>query len=235
MLAPAPRRGGHARAQGQRPADALEPRRQGDVLHQRNGRKAAHGLERRAGDEHRLIAGGDAGEARARVHHGWRSSRAARRRRCARRNGPRRGPNGRDHPAPGGPHRPAGGCRRAGTSGRRRVRAAAPAFICMARPVALGHHPVGEAARKLRRAVAAAAVGDDHFDAAPPVNLQRRQAPLRLSAASLSTGMMMESFMAPPAPANNRDHRRYARGTTHAPANPAASAPGSGREIRCWS
>ena len=69
VLAPAPRRRGHAGAQGQRPANALEPRRQRHVLHQRDLRKAAHVLECRAGDEHGLVAGGDAGQARARVHH----------------------------------------------------------------------------------------------------------------------------------------------------------------------
>jgi hypothetical protein len=68
-LLPAPARRGHARAQTQRRRDALESSRKCDVLHKRNPRKAARRREGLRGDEYRLIAGCDAGQPRAQIHH----------------------------------------------------------------------------------------------------------------------------------------------------------------------
>ena len=50
-------------------AQAFEPPRDGDVLHQRQVGKAADRFERFTGDEDRLVAGGDAGQARAPIDH----------------------------------------------------------------------------------------------------------------------------------------------------------------------
>ena len=54
--------------QADRRSQALEPLRQGDVLHQRLVREAAHCGEGFAADEDRLVPGGDAGQAGAQVH-----------------------------------------------------------------------------------------------------------------------------------------------------------------------
>jgi hypothetical protein len=67
---PAAARCGHARVQAQRPRHALEPARKRDVLHQGDVGISADRIEGFARDEHRLIAGHDAGEARADVHRG---------------------------------------------------------------------------------------------------------------------------------------------------------------------
>ena len=77
MGLPAPARGDCALAQAERAADALERLRQRDVLHQRDFGKAAGGVECLALDEHRLVAGRDAGSARAQVHHGRRRASAS--------------------------------------------------------------------------------------------------------------------------------------------------------------
>ncbi len=49
---------------------ALEQARQRDVLHQRDLRISTDAAEQVVADEHRLVAGRDAGPARAQVHHG---------------------------------------------------------------------------------------------------------------------------------------------------------------------
>src|SRR5262249_8829312 len=68
ILLPATPGGHHARAQAYRPAHPLEQLREHDILHQGNGREATHLDERLAPDEHRLVAGRNAGEPRAKVH-----------------------------------------------------------------------------------------------------------------------------------------------------------------------
>ena len=116
-----------------RPAQALEPPRDGDVLHQRQVGKAADRFERFTGDEDRLVAGGDAGQARAPIDHAGDDGEAADGvRQCAGRSGPRRG-----GPTP---HR-SGGRRLSGSAVsacRKRsaspVPSAAPAFIGAPRP-----------------------------------------------------------------------------------------------------
>src|SRR5438445_9859225 len=52
----------------QRPREVLQRSRQGDVLHQIERREASDAIERLAPDENSLIAGGNAGRARAQVH-----------------------------------------------------------------------------------------------------------------------------------------------------------------------
>src|SRR5216683_3316683 len=69
-LFPASTGGRDARAKAERPADALQAARDLDVLHQRDVGEAADGRESVASHEDRLIAGRDAGEPRAQVHHG---------------------------------------------------------------------------------------------------------------------------------------------------------------------
>src|SRR5205807_3453164 len=68
VLFPAPARGGDAFGEAERRADALEPLAQRNVLHQRDGRKAAGCDKHLALDEYRLVASGDPSHARADVH-----------------------------------------------------------------------------------------------------------------------------------------------------------------------
>src|SRR6266853_4611898 len=65
---PAPARCHRLVRKTQRPRDALERARQRDVLHQLERREASGALEPFAPDENGLIAGGNAGRARAQVH-----------------------------------------------------------------------------------------------------------------------------------------------------------------------
>ncbi len=69
-LLPLARGGAHALAQARHPPQATEPPRQLDVLHERDGRVAAQRLEGGAPHEDGLVAGEDAGQARAQVHEG---------------------------------------------------------------------------------------------------------------------------------------------------------------------
>ena len=69
MSFPAPARGHDGVAQAGWRCQQTQAARQFDVLHQRLVGKAARALEGQPGREHRLIAGGDAGQARAQIHH----------------------------------------------------------------------------------------------------------------------------------------------------------------------
>ena len=113
---------------------ALEPRRQAHVLHQRDGRKAADLVEGGAGDEHGLVAGGDAGRG-ASAGSSWRRPAATSRlpsKRTSKRpqaRPERASPSSTSASASSG--RRVSACRNSSTSPRA---AAAPAFICEARP-----------------------------------------------------------------------------------------------------
>src|SRR5260221_673624 len=67
--APTSFRGGHTGPETHRTADMFESRRQRDVLHQRDWWKAPNGVKCRASGKDGLIAGGNASQARAQVHH----------------------------------------------------------------------------------------------------------------------------------------------------------------------
>jgi hypothetical protein len=69
MALPAPSRSADRSAHAQRPGASPQSRRHLDVFHQRNLRKASELVEENTRDEDRLIAGRNAGEARAPVHH----------------------------------------------------------------------------------------------------------------------------------------------------------------------
>ena len=69
VVLPAPAGGDDRLADAKRPAQALEPPRYSDVLHQRQVGKAADGRKCLAGHKDRLIAAGDTGQPRAPIDH----------------------------------------------------------------------------------------------------------------------------------------------------------------------
>ena len=68
LLLPSSKRRGHLSAQGGKGSRAFEALRQLDILHQGHVGKPAQVVEHGTTDENRLIAGGDARPARARIH-----------------------------------------------------------------------------------------------------------------------------------------------------------------------
>ena len=177
VLVPAPARGRRrARARQSGRPMRFSRLRQRDVLHQRDVGKAAGRVERLARDEHRLVAGGDAGDARTPVHHAGDEPAAAgcgpsictsKRPHCRGRVAQaRRAPAAS---ASGGSRVSA--CRNSSTSPRGRGGAG---FIC-ARAAARRRDAPGRRSGRARCTVrvAAAAVDHDHLDAARAERRQR--------------------------------------------------------------
>ena len=158
--------------------DALQRLAQRDVLHQRERGEAAARRERRARHEDRLVAGRDAGEPRARVHEPARPAASSGCRpsiahveaapvaapAAARPSSTRRA-------APGGQARV--GVQEEQHVAARRARAG---VHLAARPRGAIEHAVGERRGELARAVAAAAVDDDHLVRPPRAAAAARRA-----------------------------------------------------------
>ena len=173
-MVPAPTRSHRRRGDADRPREALELSRQGDVLHQRQIGKAADGAKRHAADKNCLIAGRDAGEPRAPIDH----SRDQRKQRMT-------AGNTQVETAPSAVRSAARKCSGNEAIGIVRQRcigmkkdqdiAAAErrAEVHRGAAVARAHnHPIRQGSRQRHGAVTAAAVHHDHFGAA---GAQRRQ------------------------------------------------------------
>ncbi len=150
VVLPAPAGSDDRRADAKRPAQAFEPPRHRDVLHQRQVRKTANRHERFACHKDRLIAAGDAGQPRAPIDHAGTTAKNGCRPAMRRSKRPQARYEGRSNQTVGVWRQ-----RRIGVQEKECV-AAAERGARIQRRAASGRsrdHPVGERPRQIGRAV----------------------------------------------------------------------------------